>query len=192
MPTFAKHSTLVLAALTLVVVVFTGRLHAADQVTHIRLESDRLQAAMEEAAQSQTFRELVDRINDSDLIVYVRCQAFTERAFDARLALIAATTPHRYVLVEIACSRIELQLPSTLAHELRHAVEVAGDRSVVDQASFKRLYTRIGFDAGSAVNMKLYETTAAIDAAARVRREIDQAHDDAKHVIVTAPPREDP
>ena len=59
-----------------------------------------------------------------------------------------------------------------LGHELAHAVEVAADASVVDHASFERLYRRIGDRCITRGATRGYDTRAARDAGDRIFAEL--------------------
>ena len=63
---------------------------------------------------------------------------------------------------------------SLLAHELQHAVEIADAPEVVDEASLKELYRRLGADSGpGAFNGSVwFETQGAIDTGRRVYSEL--------------------
>ena len=64
---------------------------------------------------------------------------------------------------------------SALGHELQHAVEVAREPWVVDQASFEGLYRHIGQPSAVESRVPCYETAAAKRAGERVLAEIREA-----------------
>jgi hypothetical protein len=59
-----------------------------------------------------------------------------------------------------------------IAHELQHAVEVAAAPHVVDVATLAQEYERIGHATRHRVEMRSFETLAAIAAARRVLAEL--------------------
>jgi len=93
-------------------------------------------------ARSTTFRELVQTIEHSDLVVYVETRPFLR--VPGQMQLLAATTGCRHVRVSVRTPGLDTELVAWLAHELTHAVEVATAPGVRDQAGLRRLYQRIG------------------------------------------------
>jgi hypothetical protein len=93
-------------------------------------------------ARSTTFRELVQTIEHSDLVVYVDTRSFLK--IPGQLQLLAATPGCRHLRVSIRTPGLDNDLVAWLAHELTHAVEVATAPEVRDQAGLRRLYQRIG------------------------------------------------
>ena len=51
---------------------------------------------------------------------------------DGQIGLLSASSTHRFLVIELACDRSELTQMATLGHELHHALEIAGEPSVVD------------------------------------------------------------
>lgn len=104
---------------------------------------DRKAAALLKAGKvrSATFRRLAESLERSDLIVWV---AAGHMQHPGQLQFIAATRYSRYVRVGVRLPGLENDLVSTLAHELQHALEIAGASEVTDHASLRRLYQRIG------------------------------------------------
>jgi hypothetical protein len=104
-------------------------------------------------ARSATFRRLVETIDRSDLVVYVETRQLT---LPGRLQFMSATPGGRYVRVSVRPMGIDNDLVPWLAHELWHAVEIAGAPEVRDRASLLRFYERIGggFRAGGRMEME--------------------------------------
>src|SRR5689334_20032977 len=93
---------------------------------HIRYDSVDARALGDAlTASSPTARALVERLEHSDLIVYVRHRVFPSFTIDGRIALLASTGRNRFVVVELACARPRIVQLVTLGHELHHAVEIA-------------------------------------------------------------------
>ena len=123
-------------------------------------------------AGSASFRALVDVINQSDLIVYVRCRLFSEHEQRGRLGLVQATGARRFAVIEIACYQPYREQLALLAHELQHAVEIASAPWVVDTRTFAQFYAAIGELVRSDAWARAYETKAAVAQAQRVRLEL--------------------
>ena len=123
------------------------------------LPVDRKAADLLEAGRvrSATFRRLAESLERSDLIVWV-VAGHLQRP--GQLQFIAATPRSRYVRVAVRLPGLEIDLVSTLAHELQHAVEIAGAAEVRDQASLRRFYERIGEGRPAGVGVEV-ETAAA-------------------------------
>jgi hypothetical protein len=116
---------------------------------------------------SPTFARLVDRIEHSDLIVYVRLQSVAPGTVGAT-QLVASSHGTRYVLVTIGPQALELDLLARLAHELQHVTEIADAVDVRDDAGLRRLFRQIGWASGS----DRWETQAAVDLGRRVLGEV--------------------
>jgi len=148
------------------------RADLARSAPHVRPAPD-LRALVAEAAQrSPEVRGLIDRLEASDVIVYVRCRQFAGQELDGRVALAAVTAVQRYLVIELSCLRNTLVQMATLGHELYHAVEIAEQPSVVDTRTLAALYRRIGEQQGDAVGRQTFETAAAFEAGRRTRREL--------------------
>jgi len=132
-----------------------------------------LRALVEEAAQpSPEVPALIDRLEATDLIVYIRTRTFSDSELDGRVALLAATNLQRYLVIELSSMKTALVQMATLGHELYHAVEIAEQPSVVDTRTLAALYRRIGEQQGDAVGRQTFETAAAFEAGRRTRREL--------------------
>ncbi len=121
---------------------------------------------------SPTLRALVDRIEASNVIVYVGGNplmkshlsgALVVRGHGRRLPLRARDDQRRSQLPDL--------MIATLAHEFQHVVEVIDEPSVVDDNSLVRLYRRIGVSSRERPSTG-WETLAAQAMGAQVRREL--------------------
>jgi hypothetical protein len=143
------------------------------RVPHVRTESKEIRALVDETAhRSPTFRGLVGRLDQSDVIVYVRYRTFASVVLDGRIGLLSVDGGHRFVIVEIACNRTQVVQMTTLSHELSHALEIAAAPDIVDAASLARHYARIGTELSEGVGRRTFETAEASEVGARVRREV--------------------
>jgi hypothetical protein len=141
--------------------------------TRIRAESRYLRLVIASGIElSTTFREIVDQLEESDLIVEVRCSQFRASTLAGRTALLSAQPAVRYVLVEVNCPVTSLPALCTIGHELRHALEIASARSVVDSESLALLYTQIGFLTQGKNSNGQFETADALEAGGRIHHEL--------------------
>lgn len=118
---------------------------------------------------SPLFRALVDRLDRSDVVVYVDLDMRMPERTRGRLRFIGSAGGRRYLDVRIAHAldrRVEMAM---IAHELRHAIEIADAREVVDARSMDRFYRRIGFSLTAA---SWYESHAAVETGQAVLREL--------------------
>ena len=141
----------------------------------LRPQDSRLELVLKEgAARSATFKALVDRIESSNVIVYVALNPIMKSSLSGMLTWMTRAGDYRYVRASISTELTFDQMIATLGHELQHAVEVIEDETVVDEKSLVALYRRIGHQNSSAAPAR-WETTAAQQAGFRVRRELVEA-----------------
>jgi hypothetical protein len=150
------------------------RNHAS--LRHVRATTAPLQALIADTAEkSPTFRAMLDRLEASTVIVYVRLATLPTLTLDGRTAFLKVDAPTpggpRLLVVELSCSRPILAQTATLAHELRHALEIADAPWVVGTATLAQYYAQIGFRLDPSGPLR-FETVAARETAAQVRREL--------------------
>ena len=75
----------------------------------------------------------------------------------------------RYLRVQVRAMMQGDHVIAVVAHELHHALEVAGDKSVVDEVTLAELYRRIGH---ASIGAHGYDTDGARAAGIRVRDEL--------------------
>jgi hypothetical protein len=122
---------------------------------------------------SSTLAALVERIDRSDGIVYIQ-DGVLRPQMGSRLR---GALSHRVVLGPgfrllhiIVMAAADDAMIVTIAHELRHAIEVIETPEAVDTASVGLLYERIGFRTRAGV----YETNAADETGERVQAELSR------------------
>ena len=130
-----------------------------------------VQALKEGAARSTTFRALVNRIEASDLIVYLAVTPTLKSSLSGALTWMTRAGGFRYVRASISNELTFDQMIASVAHELQHAVEVVEDASVTDERSLVALYKRIG-QPSRAAGPSGWETLAAQRTGTQVRREL--------------------
>jgi hypothetical protein len=118
--------------------------------------------------QSPAFREMVMRLQRSDVFVYVEEVPRLPGALEGRLMMLPKAHGHRYVRIQMALRGSTEDSIALLGHELQHAVEIADAVEVSDEKDMEALYVRIGVRGGA----HIYDTVAAQDMGRRVRREL--------------------
>lgn len=129
---------------------------------------------------SPTLQRLADAIGRSDGVVYISIGACPFRVLrGCLLHAIADTGNARYMWIRLSATTDSLNLVSTLAHELQHALEVLGRstlRSRRDLIEFYQSHESQAFSATTSVGpFRTYETSAAIAVGAAVRAELAAA-----------------
>ncbi|HUQ86110.1 MAG TPA: hypothetical protein VM096_01045 [Vicinamibacterales bacterium] len=165
--------------LLLTVVVLTGALTssatlAAERVggRRIRPQDPRLNLVLQEGtSRSETFRALVNRIEASNVIVYVAGNPLMRSSLSGALTWMTGAGNYRYVRASISIEQPFDQMIASVAHELQHVVEVIEDESVTDEKSLTALYKRIGQPSRAAGPLG-WETIAAQRTGTQVRREL--------------------
>jgi hypothetical protein len=141
---------------------------------HIRSPYPELLDAVSLGARtSPTLRDLVDRIEASDVVVYLANDSAPSPFVAAHLSFISAAGGRRYLMVTVNRQYMGCQLMALLGHELQHAAEIADEPSVVDERSMSAHYRRIGFRTGSQAEQ--YDSAAAIETGRRIMRDVTSA-----------------
>lgn len=115
--------------------------------SQVRPVSPAARSLVDEArASSELVRSMLDRIEQSDVIVYVAVrQARYETEPRGRLRFMTETGGYRLLLVDVETwYRDRLSQIAALGHELQHALEIAGAPEVVDNDSLRAFYEAIG------------------------------------------------
>ena len=142
---------------------------AADN-RRIRAATPRIGKLIDEGVRrSRTFADLVKDIHATNVIVYVEATFGLPPEVSGRILLAGVAGGQRYLRIQVRSTLQRDQLIATVAHELRHALEVGADATVVDEKGFVALYRRIG-DAVHAGGG--FDTEAARRAGQRVRDEL--------------------
>jgi hypothetical protein len=113
---------------------------------------------------------LVDRVEASDVIVYLELQPNMERRLAGCLTWITSAGRYRYVRASINPELPPDALIAAIGHELQHVIEIIESPSVVDPSSLLTLYRRIG--SGGPKSEPALDTEEARTAGARVRRDL--------------------
>ena len=121
---------------------------------------------------SPLMRRLVDRLNDSDVVVYLKMDRRLPTTVEGQMTIVGQAGGLRYVVVSLAWGRAEQRRIATLGHELRHAVEVADNPGIVDATTLAGAYEEMGFPAVRSRPGVSFDTSAAVAAGERVWLEI--------------------
>lgn len=119
---------------------------------------------------SPTLRALVDRIERSQVIVYLEMEPRLRRRLSGCLTWVAAVDRFRYVRASINPDLAFDQQIAAVGHELQHVLEIAEHPDVVSEPSLIALYRRIGLQ--RPYGGLDWDTIAARDTGSVVRREL--------------------
>jgi hypothetical protein len=122
-------------------------------------------------ARSPTVREMIDRLERSDVVVYIRHRSFPDSLLQGHIGVQSTVAGRRYLIIEIACGRIWTEQIATLGHELHHALEIAGSPAIVDSKSLAAFYERFGTRTSGLNSGATFETAGARATGLQVRRE---------------------
>jgi len=140
----------------------------ARAMSHIRTTDPKVAGVIQRAFDgSATFRKLVAVIDASDSYVYVeagRCSHSVRACFVS----VTASDTNRYMRVVVDTGRRDTELIGLIAHELRHTVEVIGERWVRSSDAKYHFYERTAMHTAGGT----HETVAAIKAGETVRSEV--------------------
>jgi hypothetical protein len=117
---------------------------------------------------SATFRSLVQRLEQSNVIVYVQLRPNMPTDIGGLLEFMGRGGTDRYLRVTLSSVHHLNVLVALLGHELQHAAEVADAPDVLTASHFAALYRRIGVPSGPG----RYDSTAARAAGQTVQAEL--------------------
>jgi hypothetical protein len=139
--------------------------------SRVRTNDPRVRATLAEGmARSATFRDVLERVQARDVIVYIEMQPQLRGRLSGVVTWVAATTSARYVRIGLNPTLPSLTMIATLAHELQHVAEIGDAPSVVDEPSLSALYRGIGSERRAA--SEAWDTEAAKVTGEVVRREL--------------------
>lgn len=163
---------LVLTATITIAASIAVRASEDDPFPHVRATDPQMRALIEEAVDSSaTVRALVERITASDVIVFVTCERDPAVRAPGRLNFMVAAGGLRYVVIRLKPKRRTAAI-AMLAHELRHAAEIADTAAIVDEESLAREYARIGYRSHASHGGMAFDTKAAVETGRRVLEEL--------------------
>ena len=167
------------------VLVFAGHARAASSVSpltpaqvralmaaptrHVRAADGTMTAVIADGLRrSGTFAQLVLALNRSDVIVYIESGRKLPSSIAGRMLLASGPDGQRYLRIQVSGHPRSNDMIALVAHELRHALEVAESPDVRDEKSLIALYERIGHSRGA----HHFDTAAAQDTGRQVKAEL--------------------
>src|SRR5687767_13860573 len=122
-----------LIAVMVFVVIVLLDVRARAEMPHVRvLDPSLVQLLADAYAASPTLRNLVDRLQRSDVIVHIESGRQRKTNVGGMLQFVTHAAGYRYLRVTIHVPVSADGAIMLLGHELQHAVEIADDRSVID------------------------------------------------------------
>lgn len=121
--------------------------------------------------QSPSFRALVDRLEATDVVVYVQCARLRSH-LGGELAFVSVAAGIRYVIVRIAPHLTTDRTIAILGHELQHALEIAERPEIVDSRTLALAYAKFGITRRAAHARVDFDTEAAIGTGNAIWREV--------------------
>jgi len=121
---------------------------------------------------SPTVRALVDRIEKSDVIVYLEMEPRIRQRLSGCVTWVTAAGRFRYVRASINPDLAADQHIAAIGHELQHVIEIVEAPLVTSESSLLALYRRIGQERFS--SRLDWDTVAAQQTSESVRRELSQ------------------
>jgi len=118
---------------------------------------------------SPTFKGLVERLNQSDVVVYIETNVKLPVGIEGRLMFMTSAGGVRYLHAQVTAGLGFESLIAIAGHELQHALEVAVNTSVRCGDTMRALYQRIGIRSG--IDDR-YDTVEAQVTGRRVRAEL--------------------
>jgi hypothetical protein len=97
---------------------------------------------------SATFRQLVLRLERSDVIVYVEARHDMRNGVGASMRFVTRSATDRFVRIQLNADYHNHTLVALLGHELQHAVEVAEHAEVQSPDNLREFYRRTGVRTG--------------------------------------------
>jgi hypothetical protein len=94
---------------------------------------------------SPTFRELVDTLQQSNIIVFVQPAVCAGGRIRSCLVSVSGSAVQRHIRIKVDPRTSQNTLIATIGHELQHAIEIAEHPEVSDGSSALRLYRQIAF-----------------------------------------------
>ena len=117
---------------------------------------------------SPSFRRLVHRLEQSDVIVYIDARYDLRAGVGASMRFLATSASDRFVRIQLDARHNRHALVALLGHELQHAVEVA-DNAAIRSADDLRVFYR---DTGLRTGPDSFDSEAAREMGYLVRAEL--------------------
>jgi hypothetical protein len=131
---------------------------------------------------SSTFRRFVDRLERSDVIVYVEVRPDLRDSLGGIMRFVGTTETHRLVRITINGRHNWPTMVALLGHELQHAVEIAEAPHVDSEKTMRRYYQRAGIQ----IAQDTFDSVAAQRAGRIVRAEFGRGESDTEPRLARA------
>jgi hypothetical protein len=156
-----------MVAILALAAILTGQV---PQDPHVRTTEHKVTALINLGlARSATFRQLVDQLNASDVLVYVELKQVRDDLAAYLAHDIVVAGGRRYLHIAIETLGTDRHIVARLGHELQHAVEVAQAPEVRDAAGLERLFSRLDV---RSICKTCFETAAALKVQAAIEAEL--------------------
>lgn len=140
-------------------------------IPRLRAADNRIAAALKEGLdRSASFRAIVDRVNQLDVIVYAETQPLLRGRLSGTMTWVTKTKEYRYLRVSLNPDLNSAQTVASLAHELQHVIEVGEAKSIVDTKTMSDYYRVAGLE--KYAHSEEWDTEAAQRTGEIVRREV--------------------
>jgi hypothetical protein len=159
-------SMFVVVALVFVFALGLATFAAAEPLTTRPIDPIAAEALNRAMARSSTVRALVAALEASNVIVHIQSARSLAPGISGTTTFVTSRGGHRYLRITIHAGLPARTRAIILAHELRHACEIA-ESGAADLGSVRELFERAGHRVG-----EFFETRAAIDTERLVRKEI--------------------
>jgi hypothetical protein len=150
---------------------------SANPYAHVRaMQKEGAVLLADGMAHSPSFRRLVNRLEQSDVIVYIDLRPDMRPDVGGSLRFLAESATDRFLRIQLNRSVAKLWRVALLGHELQHAVEVAEAPGIHSAEDLRMLYRQIGVRTGA----DTYDSMAARQAGLTIRDEIVRARGDVR------------
>jgi hypothetical protein len=140
--------------------------------TRVRGSSPAIVEAIERAIQqSPTFNHLVTAIAATDGIVYVYYGECGRNVLACLVLVVNQAGPYRILQIRVDPRRKGHELMVAIGHELKHALELLNEPTVVNNSTAHNFYQRIAPRRGNS-----FETQAAVEIGLKIDGELRQSH----------------
>ena len=120
-------------------------------------------------AHSPTFRDVVARLQRSDVVVYISVEPRPPGKCPGATRFVSATRYNRFLHIVVDRRLAPKTMVALLGHELQHALEVADAPAIRDFEAFRQFYEHQGFHNE---HMGTFDSRAARETGRRVRAEL--------------------
>ena len=136
-------------AIVMVAVVGADAPEAANPNARVRALQPRVEKLIAAGIErSPSFRRLVHRLEQSDVIVYIDARYDLRVGVGASMRFLATSASDRFVKIQLDAHYNSHVLVALLGHELQHAVEVADNRAIKSADDLRVFYRETGLRTG--------------------------------------------